>query len=491
MAVLVSLIFGGAGLRSGAAEAAKESSPIDLARRLNQAFIDVADKVSPAVVVIQVAHKPGFGEDDEENPFYEMLPPDFRKRLEEEREKQRKEREKSRKFHRKPVFSGEGSGVVVRKEGYIITNRHVVDGAEKILVRLKDGTELDAEVRGVDAQSDLAVIKVEPKGVTLAVAKLADSDKTRVGEFAIAIGAPFLLDYSVTFGHVSAKGRSGIIQDRDMDQDFIQTDASINPGNSGGPLVNIEGEVIGINTLIRGMSTGIGFAIPSNFAKEVTDKLISDGKFVRAYLGVRISPLKGENEYRDLITGVSDGVVITEIPPDGPAAKSDLKPGDVVTSVDGKAVSTVQQLKNEVRGKKIGAPVTLDVHRFGKNIKVKVKPEARPDEMPPMASRRKVEEEDKASTFGLTVQAVTKELAEQYNVEKTEGVLVTEVDQGSMAERKGIKPGDVVTEVNGKAVSSPKQFLQEIKSADAKRGIVIIYTTKGTSKIEVLRDDGE
>ncbi|MBK7998852.1 MAG: trypsin-like peptidase domain-containing protein [Verrucomicrobia bacterium] len=491
MAVLVSLIFGGAGLRSGAADAAKEPSPIDLARRLNQAFIDVADKVSPAVVVIQVAHKAGFGEDDEENPFYEMLPPDFRKRLEEEREKQRKEREKSRKFHRKPVFSGEGSGVVVRKEGYIITNRHVVDGAEKILVRLKDGTELDAEVRGVDAQSDLAVIKVEPKGVTLAVAKLADSDKTRVGEFAIAIGAPFLLDYSVTFGHVSAKGRSGIIQDRDMDQDFIQTDASINPGNSGGPLVNIEGEVIGINTLIRGMSTGIGFAIPSNFAKEVTDKLISDGKFVRAYLGVRISPLKGENEYRDLITGVSDGVVITEIPPDGPAAKSDLKPGDVVTSVDGKAVSTVQQLKNEVRGKKIGAPVTLDVHRFGKNIKVKVKPEARPDEMPSMASRRKVEEEDKASTFGLTVQAVTKELAEQYNVEKTEGVLVTEVDQGSVAERKGIKPGDVVTEVNGKAVSSPKQFLQEIKSADAKRGIVIIYTTKGTSKIEVLRDDGE
>ena len=154
------------------------------------------------------------------------------------------------------------------------------------------------------------------------------------------------------------------------DQDFIQTDASINPGNSGGPLVDIDGEVIGINTLIRGMSTGIGFAIPSNFAREVTDKLVSDGKFVRAYLGVAISPLKGDNEYRDLITGVTDGVVITAIPPDGPAAKSDLKPGDVITAVEGRAVSTAQQLKKEIRGKKIGAPVTLDVHRFGKNIKV-------------------------------------------------------------------------------------------------------------------------
>lgn len=489
--VFALIVLSGMGLRLPAAEGAKEISPIDLARQLNRAFIDVADKVSPSVVVIQVAHKPGFGEDDEENPLYEMLPPDFRKRMEEERERRKKEHENSRKFHRRPIYSGEGSGVVVRKEGYIITNRHVVDGAEKILVKLKDGTEFEAEVRGTDAQSDLAVIKIDPKGASLAVAKLADSDRTRVGEFAIAIGAPFLLDYSVTFGHVSAKGRSQIIQDRIMDQDFIQTDASINPGNSGGPLVNIEGEVIGINTLIRGMSTGIGFAIPSNFAKEVTDKLISDGKFVRAYLGVQISPLKGENEYRDLITGVSEGVVITAIPPDGPAAKSDLKPGDVITAVEGKAVSTAQQLKNEVRGKKIGAPMTLDVHRFGKNIKVKVKPEAWPEEIPSLASRRKIEAEDKATTFGLTVRALTKDLAEQHGIEKVEGVLVTGIEQGSAAERKGIKPGDVITEVNSKPVGSPKQFVQLVKEGDAKRGIVIIYTTKGTSKIEVLRDDGE
>ena len=475
-----------------AAETKNTSSALDLARQLNQAFIELADKVSPSVVVVRVAHKPSYVDpEDEENPFFEMLPPELRRQWDEQREKLRKEQEKQRRFHRDPVYSGEGSGVVIRKEGFILTNRHVVDGAEKIKIVFKDGSEFDGEVRGVDAQSDVAVIQIEPKGKALTVAKLADSDKTRVGEFAIAIGAPFNLDYSVTFGHVSAKGRSSIIQDKIMDQDFIQTDASINPGNSGGPLVNIDGEVIGINTLIRGLRTGIGFAIPSNLAREISDRLITDGKYVRAYLGVQISPLKGDNEYRDLITGVTDGVVITAIPSDGPAAKSDLKPGDVITAVEGVTVSTAQQLKNEIRGKKIGSPVTLDVHRFGKNIKVKVKPEAWPEEIGQVASRRRPAADDKTGNLGLTVETVTKELAEQYGLEKVEGVLVSEVQRGSAAERKGIKPGDVITEVNGKTVSTPKQFQQAMKAADAKKGVVIIFTSRGTSKVEVLRDSGE
>src|SRR5881628_714708 len=227
----------------------------------------------------------------------------------------------------------------------------------------------------MDPQSDVAVIKIDAKG--LPTATLADSNKTRVGEFAIAIGAPFSLDYSVTFGHVSAKNRSDIVTGFErltMDQDFIQTDANINPGNSGGPLVNIEGEVIGINTLIRGLHTGIGFAIPSSLAREVSDKLISEGKFTRAWLGVRIQTLREDADFRALIKGPAEGVVVHSVLPNGPAARSELKPTDIITAVDGKSVGTAKQLRNELRNKKIGQPVTLDVFRKGKAIQVKVAP---------------------------------------------------------------------------------------------------------------------
>ena len=265
--------------------ATEPSTPLELARQLNQAFIELADKVSPSVVVISVAHRsPHFGlEEEEETPDLDQFPKEFRKWFERRREQpKKKEDEEDLNKDKDPVFDGQGSGVVIRKEGYILTNRHVVDGADKIKVRFRDGAEFDAEVRGVDAQSDVAVIQIQPGNKVLVAAKLADSDKTRVGEFAVAIGAPFELDYSVTFGHISAKGRSDILRDRTADQDFIQTDANINPGNSGGPLVNIDGEVIGINTLIRGMRTGIGFALPSNLAREVSDGIIADGKFARS-----------------------------------------------------------------------------------------------------------------------------------------------------------------------------------------------------------------
>ena len=475
---------------------AKDDSPaLDLAKKLNEAFIEVADQVSPAVVVIRVAHKPNYMDtEDGDNPLWEMLPEQFRKQLEEQRRKERRpNRERS---SREPVFDGQGSGVVIREEGYLLTNRHVVDGAEKVRVRFKDGSEFEAEVRGVDAQSDVAVVKIDPKGKKLTVAKLGDSDKTRVGEFAIAIGTPFELDYSVTIGHVSAKGRTGILNDPKADQDFIQTDANINPGNSGGPLVNISGEVIGINTLIRGLRTGIGFAIPVNLAREVAERLITDGKYVRSWLGVGIKALRDDADYRGMVSGVSDGVVVTQIQPDGPAAKSELKPNDIITAVDGKSVGTPQQLKNEIRSKKIGASVNLSVHRLdaqlkGKNIQVKVKTDAWPDDTIPVVSKRQPEPEENAKSLGLTVQAFTKELAEQYNVEKTEGVVVTEVERDSAAERKGIRPGDVITEVNQKTVTTPKQFREALKGSDLKKGVIVNFTSRGTSRFEVLKETGE
>jgi serine protease Do len=475
-------------------ELTKPSAALDLARQLNQAFIEVADEVSQAVVVIKVAQKASrFDLDDEDNPLWDMLPPEFRRQLEKQREKQREKSEESPGTKEPPVFNGQGSGVVIRPEGYILTNRHVVDGAEKIKVRFSNGDEFDAEVRGVDSQSDLAVLKIDPKGKKLKAARLGDSEKTRVGEFAIAIGAPFELDYSVTFGHVSAKGRSRIINDPYMDQDFIQTDANINPGNSGGPLVNIDGEVIGINTLIKGLRTGIGFAIPVNLVKEVSEKLISDGKYVRAWLGIGIEALRENMEYRDIVTGITDGVVVMRIQTNGPAAKSDLKPSDVITAVDGKSVASAQQLKNEIRSKKIGAPVTLDIHRAGKNIKVKIKPEAWPDE-PLLVGNSRVpttDEEESSTKFGLKVQPITSELAERYGISKSDGVVITEVERGSAAERKGLRAGDVITEVNHKPVSTLKQFREVLKNIDPKKGAIVNFTSRGTSKFEILKESGE
>ena len=469
------------------------SSALELARQLNQAFIEVADQVSPAVVVVHVAHKPDFSglDSGEDSPFWDFLPPQLRKQFEQQQEQQR--RQNRQRPSREPVFDSQGSGVVVREEGYILTNRHVVDGAEKIKVRFKDDAVwYDAEIRGVDSQSDLAVLKIDPKGKKLTIAKLADSEKTRVGEFAIAIGAPFELDYSVTFGHVSAKGRSHIIDNAPaMDQDFIQTDANINPGNSGGPLVNIDGEIIGINTLIRGMHTGIGFAIPANLAREVSDKLVSDGKYVRAYLGVQIVTLREDVEYRDLVPGITDGVVVTAIPANGPAAKSDLRAGDVITAIDGKPVITSPQLKSEIRSKKIGQPINLDVYRNGKNLKVKVKTDAWPDETASVAKGENSAPDDPSRNLGLTVKTLTRELADQFGVEKIEGVIVTEVEAGSIAARKAIEPGDIITEVNQKAVTTTKQFREAIKATDQKKGVIINFTSHGTSKFEILKDTGE
>ncbi len=485
LAVAAALAWG-----SFPASARETSSALDLARQLNQAFIEVADEVSPAVVVVKVAHKvPVMDGEEDDSPFGDMFR-QFRKQFEDQQRERRKKEGRERPSG-EPLFDGQGSGMVIREEGYILTNRHVVDGADKIKIRFKDGAEYDGEIRGVDAQSDVAVVKIDPKGKKLTVARLGDSDKTRVGEFAIAIGAPFELDYSVTFGHVSAKGRSRIIPDPAADQDFIQTDANINPGNSGGPLVNIDGEVIGINTLIRGLHTGIGFAISANSAREVSDKLISSGKFVRAYLGVKIESLNEYTELRGMIPGVKDGVVVTEIPPGGPAAKSDLKAGDIITAVDSTPVSTAQQLKSEIRRKKLGQQVALDVFRNGKNLKVKVKPEAWPDEPTQVANQRGAAPDAESKDLGLTVKSLTKELAEQFGVDKIDGVIVTEVDQGSGAERKGLRPGDIITEVNQKSVTSPKQFRDALKSADLRKGVIINFTSRGTSKFEILKESGD
>src|SRR2546425_484701 len=383
--------------------AAKENSAaMDLARQLNQAFIEVADKAPPAMVVIKLAHKPDYRDlDDGSNPFFDMVP-ELRKRFEEQFKKRQQ-----RQSRREPVYDAQGSGIVIREDGYILTNSHVVEGADKIMVKLKDGTEYEgAEIKGVDSQSDVAIIKINAKNLT--VAKLGDSSKTRVGEFAIAIGAPFELDYSVTFGHVSAKGRRVFSDLVMMDQDFIQTDASINPGNSGGPLVNI-----------------------------------------------------------------------------------DLQPADIITAVDGKEVATEQDLKSEIRTKPVGKQVTLDVVRDDKRIKVKVKPGEMLVENSQELQAHKSKDTAEPGLIGLKVRTLTRELAKQFEVELTEGVIVTEVESGSIAEQKRIKPGDIITEVNRKRVTTPREFKDALKAADLKQGVLIKLIGESGRRFEVLKDSGD
>jgi serine protease Do len=454
---------------------------LDFARQLNQAFIDLAEKVSPTVVIINVVQKTVVPESlNDDNEAFDGLPPGFLRRFHEELRKQVPD-----------VSRGEGSGLIIRRDGYILTNRHVVEDAESIEVRLRDGRVMKAQVRGVDPQSDIAVIKIDATG--LPVATLADSSKVRVGEFAIAIGAPFSFDYSVTFGHVSAKGRSHVIESYEgafMDQDFIQTDALINPGNSGGPLVNIDGEVIGINTLIHGLHTGIGFAIPSNLAREISDQLVAQGKFTRSWLGIDILAYRDDPDIQALIKGIDDGVVVRSVLPEGPAANSELKPSDIIVSVDGKRVTTAQELRGAIRNKKIGQPVTLEVFRKGKTLQVKVTPGEMPLPSVQVVSARKDPGPNSGQPgVGVTVQPLTSELAAKFGTKTTEGVLVAAVDKNSPAARKGLKAGDIITSVNQKPVSTPKQFRDALKDADLKRGLLINLVSENTPRFEIIKSE--
>jgi len=476
------------------------SPALEMARQLNQAFIEVADSISRSVVVIKVKTK----EDKEGfepggNPLLEQLPEEQRQQFERFFERFRGQTPRRPRNQPEPTdaegnpfYNGRGSGMVMREDGYILTNHHVVEDAEAILVVFKDGREVKAEVRGRDPESDLAVLRLTEKVPGLVPVRFADSDKVRVGEFAIAIGAPFDLEYSVTFGHVSAKGR----QVEDMrtlsDQDFIQTDANINVGNSGGPLVNINGEVMGVNSMIRtsmGVGVGIGFAIPSNLAREIGDRLIEDGRFVRSWLGIGIADLREYRRFRDIETKAKDGVVVRSIEPSGPAYGSELKPADVIVSVDGKNVSTTQQLRSLISRKKAGSEVVLDVFRRDEKIRVKVKPDEKPTRDQMAASGRKPKAPKEAAAvmeLGMTVKPITKELAKQFEIEAAEGVLVTEVQPGSLADRYEIKPGDVITDINHEPVRTPKEFQAEV--AKAKGRVLVSFIRDGTPQFEVLKE---
>ena len=467
------------------------SEALKLAQQLNQAFVEVAESVSQSVVIVRVANKPqvlgGGGNPNGNSPFFDQLPEEYRKFF--ERQQEQREEQPRRSRPRGPVFDGQGSGLVYREDGVILTNRHVVENAEKVQIVFRGGKEYNGEVLGVDRESDIAVVKINATGLT--AAKMGDSDKTKVGEFAIAVGSPYELDYSVTVGHVSAKGRRVFSDQMMFDQDFIQTDASINPGNSGGPLVNIYGEVIGINTLIRGMNTGIGFAVPVNLAKRVADMLIDDGKVTRAWLGVNITTLREDADYRDLAVGVEDGVVVRRFVSGGPAENSDLELADVITTVDGKSVKSADELKRELRLKKAGDPVTLGLMRNGKAREIEVETGAFPEEFTAVSRMRRTERKPEAETnaklLGMTVQNMNEDLAKRFEVEVEQGVIVTAIENDSVAAEKGISLGDMVTRINSTPVDSVVSFKAALEGEDLKKGVIVHLTSEGSQRFEVLK----
>src|SRR5436189_2341623 len=337
--------------------AAAESGK-DVVHALNNAFAKVFEIVAPSVVIIEVSKKnegnDGFNFDD---LFFQGQPDDNNSPRRNPRNLQ-------------PIQS-EGSGFIVRPDGYIFTNFHVVEAADHVDVKLKDGREFVAKVVGTDEKTDIAVIKIDAKD--LPVVQMGDSDAVRVGQFAFAIGAPFKLDYTFTYGVVSGKGRSKLFTNGGYSiSDYIQTDASINPGNSGGPLCDIDGKVIGMNTLINGLNRGLGFAIPSNLANEIGQQLVAGHKIIRPWLGIRIESLGDDPSIRDLFKGLEKGVVVRTIEADAPAYKSDLRPFDVITQVDNSPVSSDTQLQREILKKKVGQNVELTVWRKGQTLKIPV-----------------------------------------------------------------------------------------------------------------------
>lgn len=376
--------------------------------------------ISTTSVVKQGPMFPDFGEGDVFEEFFKRFFPN----------------DQEREFRKK----GLGSGFIVSKNGYIVTNNHVISRAEDIQVVLYDGSRYAAEIVGQDVKTDLAVLKIKPEKKLKPVV-FGDSDGLRIGDWVMAIGNPFGLGYTVTVGIVSAKGRSLGLGAYD---DFIQTDASLNPGNSGGPLFNLRGEVVGVNTAIAARGQGIGFSIPANMAKGVISQLMEKGKVVRGWLGVIIQPITQEIAESIGHEG-TDGALISDISPGSPAEKAGLKRGDVVVEFDGEPIKEFTSLSKLVGMKAPGTSSKITVLRDGKRKEISVVLGNLPDEQTPVESRR---DED------IELSDITPDIAARFGVEDKAGVLVTNVSRGSSAWEAGFRPGDVILEVDKNPVAN-------------------------------------
>ena len=376
---------------------------------------------------------------------------------------------------------GWGSGFIFSDEGYILTNHHVVGDADKINVQLSDGREYDAKIVGSDPRSDVAIIKIE-EAKDLPVLPLGDSDSLEVGEWVMAVGNPFDLSHTLTVGIVIAKGRTSVgITDY---EDFIQTDAAINPGNSGGPLINLKGEAVGINSAIFSKSggyMGIGFAIPINMVKEIKDQLITAGKVSRGYLGVAIQDITSElKETLDLKS--AEGVLIADVSKDSPAEKAGLRRGDVVVEFDGQKVLNVGQFRNMVSLTPPGAEAKIVVIRDGKTTNLLVELGS----LEEGAQAGSVPKKELMDKLGFSVQDVTEDLAQQFGYSKKEGVLISQVQPGSLAYLAGLRAGMIVLEVNRSSVNNSEEFYRALTESTKTEKALLLVKDNQYSKYVVL-----
>jgi len=376
--------------------------------------------------------------------------------------------------YREYEVPGSASGFVFDDSGYIMTNNHVVRGADEIEVTLTDGREFVATVVGQDPNTDIAVIKID--GHDLPSLRLGDSDDLRVGDWAIAVGNPLDLEGTVTVGVISAKGRAdlNIRGGAPLYQDFIQTDASINFGNSGGPLVNIEGEVIGVNSAVNAQADGIGFAIPINLARDVANALISDGKVVRGFLGVRPQEITRElAEANDLED--TEGIIIASVEQGTPANKAGIEAGDVITDFDGASITSVSQFRRVVAGVTPGDKVEVRIVRDGRSKVLTVVLEERPDTF----VAEEPEEENETRWFGLDVVGLDDPMLADIDIVADEGVFVIDIESGSPAEDAGIGTGDVILKVGDRSVEDLDDYRDIMRALEGREKAIAVRVQRG------------
>jgi serine protease Do len=442
-----------------------------------QSFVEIAKAVKPAVVNIYATKSSGRGGGPQgmpfDDPFFRRFFGDEFFRRFEQQPKERKER-------------GLGSGVIVDPNGLIITNNHVVGKADEIRVTLSDKREFKAKLIGNDPKSDIAVVRIDATG--LPTVPWADSDKLEVGEFVLAIGNPFGLTQTVTLGIVSALGRAAGIAEY---EDFIQTDAAINPGNSGGALVNVRGELVGINTAIfsqSGGNMGIGFAVPSNMAQSIMTQLVQTGKVVRGWLGVSIQELTPELASQ---FGVGDtkGVLVSDVMDDSPAKKAGFERADVIVEYDGKSMDSPTHLRNAVAQTPVGKRVTVKIIRDKKPKTIELTIAEQPKSM----AQGGEEESDESTTpsgvlSSLEVRELNEELAGRYGLKASErGVVVVRVRPGSTAEELGVREGDIIVEVNRQAVPSVKAYERIASKLPKDQSVLLLLKRQGRTIYLTLR----